>query len=762
MAQETGHGYYVDVYMQLTGEYPSGGDDAAHMQLSNSHFDLDSFFASSLEHGMIEQLQNTNLVAASTVKMLQIANTNGQAVYLASLTNWTTAYNVKSHLTAGTYDSGTLTTIGNLISSNYYVLLPANGSNHVSAATGSWAGYGYEARQAVNGQAADSQMIIAGGYHGGYASDPTAVVDTGYTDETGDSQPTYFATTPTSTPAPVTADPVDTADDTFQIETTDLSLGQAAPRGIALSRYYNGTRRFSNPAGMAGGWIHNYSVTANNVAAPQAALGGTTPAQAASMLTATAAAIALYNGGYPNPKNWLTTALIAKWGVDQLTKSGVSINLGKDTLQFVQQPNGVFIPPANCTATLTQNGKAYSLSQRHGNTFNFDSLGRLTNIVDQYSQSLALTYTASNWVSTVTDWKNRKLTFNYTGTPQQLTSVSDNGTPSRTVSYGYSTTYNAQGDLTTFTDAEGKTSTYIYDTNHQITAELDALSRLVVTNIYDTQGHITTQFTQGATNKTWRIYWSGWQTTEFDPAGGEVDYLYDDQGRLITVFDQLNYETDTWYDGQNHITWTASPLAEYTQYIYDGNHNLLQKIDPLGFTNQFVYDNQNNLIRSIDPLGNPSTFGYNTQFSLTGSTNGAGDWVSYAYNTDGTLYSRTDSGGMTRYGYDSTYGQLNSITYPGSLGGESFVTSSFGDVTSHTDAQWKHYHFQLQQPPPVDQFRCADQPDDESQLRCRGQRGEHDRRARQCDQQHMELDARFACHHVSCHAARRACRDQHL
>jgi RHS repeat-associated protein len=681
MAEETGHGYYVDVYMQLTGEYPNGGDDAAHIQLSNEHFDLDSFFASSLEHGMIEQLQNTNLVAASTVKMLEIANTNGQAVYLASSTNWTTGYNVQSHLS--NYSSSTLTTIGNLISSNYYVLLPANGSNHVNSVSGSWAGYGYEARQAVNGEATISQMIIAGGYNGGYASDPTAVVDTGYTDETGDNQPTYFDDTPVSTPAPATADPVDTADDTFEVENTDLSLGQAEPRGITLSRYYNGTRRFSNPAGMTGGWIHNYSVTADNIAAPQACLGGTTPAQAASMFTATAAAIAMYNGGYPDPKNWLTTALIAKWGVDQMTKSGVSVNLGKDTLQFVQQPNGVFIPPANSTATLTQNGSAYSLLMRHGNTFNFNSSGLLTNIVDPYSQSLNLTYNASNWVSTVKDWKNRTFTFNYSGTPSRLSSVSD-GT--RTVSYGYSTTYNSQGDLTSFTDPEGKISTYTYDTNHQITATLDAQSRLVVSNLYDSQGHITTQYTQGSTNKTWLIYWCGWQTTEFDPAGGEVDYVYDDEGRLTSVFDQLDFVTQTYYDGQNHITDTYSPLGEHTQFVYDGNNNLIQKIDPLGFTNQFIYDGNNNLIKTIDARGDASTFGYNSQFSPIGTTNGAGDYVNYTVNTDGTLHTRTDSGGTTTYAYDSN-GQLNGTTYPNSLGSESFVNSSFGDVTSHTDAR---------------------------------------------------------------------------
>jgi len=376
--------------------------------------------------------------------------------------------------------------------------------------------------------------------------------------------------------------------------------------------------------------------------------------------------------------------LIAKWGIDQLDKNGVSVNLGKDTMQFVQQPNGTFTPPAGSTATLTQSGSTYSLLLRHGNKFNFNSGGFLTNIVDQYGQALNLTYNASNWVSTVKDWQNRNtFTFNYSGTPSRLTSISD-GT--RTVSYGYTTTYNSQGDLTTFTDAEGKTSTYIYNTNHQITATLDAQSRLVVSNLYDSQGHITTQYTQGDTNKAWRIYWSGWQTTEFDPANGETDYFYDDEGRLFAVLDPLAFQTSTYYDGQNHVVETVSPLNEVNQLVYDGNNNLIQKIDPLGFTNLFVYDSNNNLIKQIDPRGNVSTFGYNAQFSITGSTNGAGDYINYTYNTDGTLHTRADSGGTITYGYDSN-GQLNNIAYPNSLGSESFVNNSFGDVTSHTDGR---------------------------------------------------------------------------
>ena len=676
MAQEGGAGYYIDLSLQNDGAYPSGGDDPVNWAVAKQHFDLVAYFGSAFEHGIIEQMQNTNLVGASTVKMLEIAATNKQAVYLANSANWTT---VKAKLL--NYDTATLNSINtDFLSHNYYVLLPQNGSNHLAGA-GSWAGYGYLGFSTNSG--ASTPMIISGGYHGGNVSSSTATVPVSVVQTTGDSQPTAFTQVGTSTTSPTTADPVDTADGTFQVENTDLSLGQAEPSGITVSRYYNGTRRFSNPAGMAGGWIHNYAISANTVAASQAGLGETTPAQAASMIVATCAAINQF-GTTPNAKNWLTTALISKWGIDQLINNGASISLGKDTLQFVRQPNGTFTPPAGNTATLTQSNSAYSLQMRHGNTFNFDTLGRLASIAEQYTANQPLTVSYLSSTSSlpyqVTDWKNRTVTFGYTS--GQLTSVSD-GT--RTVNYGYSTAYSPQGDLTSFTDAEGKTTTYAYDTNHQITAVIDAQSRMVVSNLYDTQGHITRQSSQGDTNKMWKIFWSGWDTVELDPSNSVYGYFYDDQGRLTTVLDPMQNEVDYVYDGQNHVIYTVSSLFEINHFIYDNKHNLIQQIDPLGYTNQFIYDLNNNLVRAIDPRGNTNSYGYNAQFSLTGQTNGAGDFTTLVFNTDGTLHSRTDAGGTTTFGYDS-YGQMNSITYPNGLGSESFVNSSYGDTTSHTDA----------------------------------------------------------------------------
>ena len=79
------------------------------------------------------------------------------------------------------------------------------------------------------------------------------------------------------------------------------------------------------------------------------------------MLVATAAATYVYNGT-PDPKNWMVTFLISKWGIDQITAyKAVSVSLGKDTIQFIQQPDGTFTPPANCTMTLTRTNGAFVL-----------------------------------------------------------------------------------------------------------------------------------------------------------------------------------------------------------------------------------------------------------------------------------------------------------------------------------------------------------------------------------------------------------------
>lgn len=674
MAQEKGKGYYVDVYMQLDGTLPGTGYNSADVVANNQEFDVYSYIGSAMEHGIIEQLQNSNLVAASTVKMLEIANTNSQTVYLANSSNWSTGVKVKTNLV----NYGTVTNaLENLINNGYVLLLPKNGSNTVAGA-GTWAGYGIVELYSSGGSRSMG-MIIQGTYHGGYISNPNSTVNSGYISQSGDSQSSFF--NPQSPFLPVQtqygADPVNLSDGSFQISSTDLSIGQREPRGLNFARYYSSSRRNSNPAGMAPGWLHSYYCTAMAVSSPDEGLGTGTVQQMSPMIVATYAALNLYNNVNLDPKSWMVTTLIAKWGVDQLLNNTVAINLGKDAFQFTKQPDNTYTPPENCTMTLRLTNGAYWLQERNDRTFKFGTNHLLTNIVDQYGQSLKLSYNASSLLTNVTDWKSRSLTFRYNGTT--LTNVSDSS--GRSVSYGYTS-----GDLTSFTDAEQKTSSYAYDTNHDVVVTYDALGRVVVTNLYDGFGHVTTQLSQGDTNKTWQIFASGFETIEVDPNGGQRTYVYDSRSRPVLFQDALGNITQTFYDGQDHVVQTISPLNETNQYIYDANNNLVETIDPLGFSNLLTFDSKNTLIASTDGRGKVSHFGYNTQFSLIGSTNGNGDWTVLSYNSDGTLASRQNSGGSTTYGYDS-FGQLNSITYPSSLGSESFINSSLGDVTSHTDAR---------------------------------------------------------------------------
>jgi hypothetical protein len=187
MGQESGRGYYVDLYLQMDGTMPSTGFNTPDVNAMYEEYDVNSFFASAMEHGIIEQLQNSNLVAASTVKMLEIASTNSQPIYMASSSDWTTGPNVRSSLV--NYGS-TLSVLDTLISNGFILLLPRNGSNQV-AGSNTWTGDAY-VQLGVTTAGRSMGMMIGAGYYGGYVSDGNSTVNAPYISQISDSQPTYF------------------------------------------------------------------------------------------------------------------------------------------------------------------------------------------------------------------------------------------------------------------------------------------------------------------------------------------------------------------------------------------------------------------------------------------------------------------------------------------------------------------------------------------------------------------------------------------
>lgn len=677
MAQESAKGYYIDAYHTQSAPVPNDGWTTTALTRRDGFFDVSSYFLSAMEHGLIEQLQSSGLVAASTVKMLSLAS--AERVYLAHSNNWTF---VSSAVTG--YNAADLATWhANYISSNYSILMPTNGAKLVAGSPSTWKGYGIAA---VGGVAPTrtAVMLISGGYNGGYVSQSSATLNTPFIIQASKSGQNWFDTKSLVTEG----DPVNMADGSFRMEATDLAFGDTEPRGVTFSRFYSSRRQKQNAAQMANGWLHNYYLKITETSVPEAGLGTTTPGQMAPMLAATCAAWNLYSTT-PDAKNWTVTALIAKWGVDQLINRAVSIDMGNDTLLFVQQPNGAYEPPAGNTMTLAKVNGNYELQERNGRLFKFNADKQLETITDPYGKTLTVGYDGSKRPTTVTDFTNRVLTLTYTNTPvSRLIAVTDaNASPTRSVTFQYATTHSAQGDLTAVTDSEGKTCNYEYDANHRMTKHTDAKAQVVTQNIYDALGRVSEQNSEGDTDKKWRFFWTGVDNRSQNPAGNVERFYYDDKTRLIGRRDGSGIVTTTEYDGEDHVVRTVTPVST-NAFKYNAANNLEWSEDGLAKKTYFYYDSSNRLYRVVDPRGYTNTTLYNTKHQVVRQENPMGNWVEFLYDADhGTLSKQTNAAlGVTTFTYDS-YGQLANVIHPSGLGTNTTTRNARGDVTTTFDGQ---------------------------------------------------------------------------
>jgi YD repeat-containing protein len=149
--------------------------------------------------------------------------------------------------------------------------------------------------------------------------------------------------------------------------------------------------------------------------------------------------------------------------------------------------------------------------------------------------------------------------------------------------------------------------------------------------------------------------------------------------------DAMGHYTGTYYDGQDHVIITLTHMQNLTFFSYDGRHNLRAIQDPLGCRKFFYYDENDNLKQVVDEREKNSYFFYNDKFQMIYRVNDESVWSCFEFNDDdGNLIRRIDDGGTTTYGYDAN-GQLNSITYPDNLGGESLTYNSRGDVISRVN-----------------------------------------------------------------------------
>lgn len=692
MGQE--EAFYVDVGLIFDSQFPRDGTGTNNFP----YFLTSSYLGSALEHSIIDQYNLNANTAVSTVQIFHLANANTNSnwnrIYRINSANWSATQSSLIGYGSLSDPNSALSKLKARVDAGVTLLIPRNADNSQSGWT--WDGSGYV--EYVNNPAGYSvSMIISGDYAGGFSVsnsfiNPAPV----YTDFV--STPNYFntggvsnvinRTTPAyNVPSYYGADPVDMATGAMVYDKEDLSLGQSGVRGLTFQRHYSSSRNLSDAAKLGYGWTHNYDMKATVRTAPEAGLGETTPYEAAQMI-ASAVIINELLKDTTNIKPMVVGALVAKVAVDNLLNNAVALTMGKESVQFIKQPDGTYTAPAGSTMTLTKSGDDYLAKERFGNTYKFDTTdnGRIFEIEDFFGKKLTFAYNA-NGLYSVTDAYSRSLTFGYTG--GRISSVTDS--TSRSVGYGYT-----DGKLTTVTDPETKVWTFDYDDKRRLDELIDPESRTIVVNRYDSEGRVYEQDSEGDSTKTWKMSFTGLRNTETDPLGGEKTYFYDKRGRPTGIQDALGNRTRMVYDGQDHMVERYTAKGEPYKQTFNADHNLTESENPIGVKTIYRYDSLKRVdqitVRDTDPLTADRITGIeftpgNVSNLPNKVTDPKGNVSRKTYYSDGNLWTSVEestTGNRTTTFYYDARGMPQTTTYHDNIS-EGFVYTVRGDLQSQTD-----------------------------------------------------------------------------
>ena len=214
--------------------------------------------------------------------------------------------------------------------------------------------------------------------------------------------------------------------------------------------------------------------------------------------------------------------------------------------------------------------------------------------------------------------------------------------------------YDAASNRTGFTDPEGGSSSYAYDT-------LNRLQTLTPPTAYGTGSF---GFGYDAVSR---------RTSLTRPNTVNTAYSYDNLSRLLSV---THAKGSTTLDGATYTLDNAGNRTAKsdlyanvtTNYGYDVIYELLSATQGTTTTESYTYDAVGNRLSNLSGSG----WSYNTSNELTSRPS-----YTYTYDYNGNTQTMVNSSGTTTYAWDYD-NRLTSVTLPGSGGSASYRYDPFG------------------------------------------------------------------------------------
>ena len=306
-------------------------------------------------------------------------------------------------------------------------------------------------------------------------------------------------------------------------------------------------------------------------------------------------------------------------------------------------------------------------------SYTYDNVGNLTAKTDRKGQTIQYSYDSLNRMTTKTYPDGTAVNYTYDN-DSQLTKVTDaTGTyqfmfdnmgrligtstqysflTSKTFTTSYS--YDAASNRVGFTDPEGGSTTYGYDS-------LNRLQTLTPPSA----------FTAGASANSFGYSYDALSRRKqmTRPNGVATNYAYDNVSRLLNVLHQAGANTldgtSYAYDPTGNRTGKTDQRTNVTtNYSYDATYELLSATQDGTAKEKFTYDAVGNRLSSIGV----AQYSYNTSNELTSNSNG-----SYTYDANGSPLSDS-SGKAFTWDFEN---RLTSVFVPGT-GTTTFKYDPFG------------------------------------------------------------------------------------
>ncbi len=270
--------------------------------------------------------------------------------------------------------------------------------------------------------------------------------------------------------------------------------------------------------------------------------------------------------------------------------------------------------------------------------FEYDSLGNITKVRDAKGNETRFTYDSHGNEITATDPYNHTVTSSYEPVFNHLTSKQDRRGNTWTCTYdehgnctniakplsvNLSYSYNSYGEMTSYTDGNGHTTSFTCDPNGYITRA---------------------DYPIGSDSITYNS--AGFMLSYTDANGNTTRNTYNTLDQLVSMQNALGENLSYAYNGAGDVTDVQLPNGNVIHYAYDALGGITQISDNLGTLETNEYDAAGHRVSSTDGNGIKTTYTYNSEGSLLSATR-AGSTDIFTYDAVGNLQSISDAEGIT-------------------------------------------------------------------------------------------------------------------